>query len=75
MPLKWPYLGKQKGSSRVRHVRRLSMEYGRVYLLASFTKLYFYYFVAENVFIKLRTLTPSYLMYVLILCYGLDEVH
>ena len=37
-PLKWPYWGKQKDSLRVRHVRRLSKLYGRMYLLGSFAK-------------------------------------
>ena len=40
-PLKWPSWGKQKGSLRVRHVRRLSKLYGRVSLLGLFPKLSF----------------------------------
>lgn len=40
-PLKWPYWGKQKGSLRVHHVRRLSKLYGRVYLLGLFANLSF----------------------------------
>jgi hypothetical protein len=41
MPLKWPFWGRQKGLLRVRHVRRLSKQYGRVYQVGLFTKLLF----------------------------------
>ena len=40
-PLKWPYWGGQKGSLRVRHVRRLSMIYGRMYLSGLLAELSF----------------------------------
>lgn len=69
MPLKWPYWGKQKGSLRVRHVRRLSTLYGRAYLFSCSQNFHSHQFIVENVFIKLRVLTPSCPMYLWILCF------